>query len=140
LRRAKEWQDFHLDAAGAFRLTLHRRSRFDLAVYLAARLADDLQATALGKALDDLVKAAAESRLPDCLVCGAPLSWLPPIIITMLAERPDPSTIMSSGICPACAEATDAEILSRAEAVLRRVWPDLRVLDMSQVHPTGGRA
>ena len=140
-RRAKEWQDFHADTGGAFRLSLHRRDQFDLVAYLAARLAGNLQAAALGIALEDLVKAATEGRLPDCLICGTPLRRLPQVIVTMLPERPDPHITMASGCCPACAALTDAEIMSRAEGVLRRgAWPELRVVDTAHVSAKAGRA
>jgi hypothetical protein len=140
-RRAKEWGDFHEDTGGAFRLTLHRRSQFDIVQYLAARLAGDLQAAALDIALEVLAKAATEGGLPNCLVCGTPLARLPPIIVTMLPERSDPSAVIASGICPACAEATDAQIMATIEEVLRGgAWPELRALDMAQVSTSAGRA
>jgi hypothetical protein len=140
-RQDRGWQDFHADTGGAFRLTLHRRDRFDLVAYLAARLAGDLQAAALGIALEDLVNAAAESRLPDCLICGTPLRRLPLVIVTMLAERPDPSITMASGCCPACAEMTDAELMVAIEEVLRRgAWPELRAVDPLQISNSAGRA
>ena len=140
-RRTKEWQDFHADTGGAFRLSLYRRDRFDIVQHLAARLAGDLQAAALEIALRDLVNAKIDGRLPDCFTCGAAMSRLPEVVMVMLPERHDPSFTMASGCCPACAALTDAEIMSRAEAVLRRgAWPELRTIDMDHVHPTGGRA
>jgi hypothetical protein len=140
-RRSKEWQEFHEDTGGAFRLSLYRRDRFDLVAYLAARLTGDVQAAALGAAFECLGEAAAESRLPDCLVCGTPLRRLPPVIIVMLPERSDPSIVMATGVCPTCAAMTDAEITARAEGVLRRgAWPALRPVDPLQISDSAGRA
>jgi hypothetical protein len=124
-RRAKEWRDSHEDTGGAFRLGLYRRDRFDLAVYVAARLTGDVQAAALGAALENLVEAAAEGRLLHCLICGAPPHRLPLVIAVMVPERPDPSTVMASGFCTTCAAMNDADILARAEQVLRQgAWPE----------------
>ncbi len=139
-RRGKEWQDFHADTGGTFRLSLYRRDRLDIVRHLAARLAGDLQAAALEIALRDLVNAEIDGRLPDCLLCGAALSRLPEVVMVMLPERADPSFTMASGCCPACAALTDAEIMSRAEGVLCRAWPDLRAVDPAQMSSAAGRA
>jgi hypothetical protein len=139
-RRTKEWQDFHADTGGAFRLSLHRRDQFDLVAFFSAWLAGDLQVTALDIAYRDLAKAAAERRLPDCLACGVGLSRMPDVIAVMLAERPDPSSVMASGICPGCARMTDAEITAIVEKLLRRTWPELRVVDSAQISSAAGRA
>jgi hypothetical protein len=136
--RSRDWAEFHEDTAGVFRLSLHQRDRFDLAVYLAARLTGDVQAAALGAAFECLGEAAAESRLPDCLICGTPLRRLPPAIVVMLPERPDPSIVIASGICPTCAAMTDAEIMAIAEGMLRAgAWPNLRTIDAA-ARPAGG--
>ena len=133
--------DFHRETGGAFRLTLYRRERFDIAAFVEAWMAGDLHATALDIAYRSLAAAAANGSLPDCMACGEHLSAMPDCLCIMLAERPDPSNIMASGICPACALGSDAQITATIEGVLRRgMWPDLRVIDPAAVSPKAGRA
>ena len=133
--------DFHDDCCGFFRITIHRRDRIDFSYLAGGLLAGDVQVKALEAALRRLAAAKAAGGLPDCLVCGAPLTTVPAVVLVLLPERPDQSLVMASGCCPACERLPDAEIMARAAALLRAgAWPGLRAIDPAAIVSAGGRA
>ena len=66
---------------------------------------------------------------PLCLACDHIFTGdYPDAVVVTIPYAGDPSYAMVTGVCPACAQRDDDDLIAVARASLRQIWPSLRGL------------
>ena len=124
---------FHKRAAGLFDLTIVR-AHYDYSPAIAVAVLNWFGVTF----------AASEGEGMLCLNCDRTFSrkfcHSAFLVVAPIANAQTPEMAILTGICPACADRSDADLLVVAQHRLKGVWPDLRRLDAANLHTRGGRA
>lgn len=111
----------------------------DLPEMLAASLMGDREATRLAHLVAQAlrrIEEAPRSRAMLCAACPKRLRGGRYAIVCAVPHRDDPREALTLGVCRRCATRHDA-IVQKAGQALKRVWPDLRAID---IHPGRGHA
>ena len=128
----------HREAGGATVMHLVRPQEFSR--LLPAALAGDREAAAVLEVvhqLFDRMRNAPPDDPMQCCVCRAALNVTEFSLAIMLPLRTDPTCAMGIGICESCGPDL-AAVGEKATASLRKIWPSLRTIEITNV--TGGRA
>ena len=126
------------EAGGVLRLQVIRRS--DLPGLALDALAGDAEAAELLRQAQDTAAAIEAAPRHRLMLCGSCPRGLRDRKYAVVLARPgcdDPTMALAMAICLRCGP-TPGAIQAAARVALRRIWPDLRDLQVS--HPEGGRA
>lgn len=131
-------QRLHVEAAGV--LAVHVVQPADIPAILGFALAGDPQATRLATMLSQTLRGIQEAPRSRPMLCGScprPLRTGRFAIVLTMPDRDNPSQGMALAICERCGS-TDAVIRQRATVALRRLWPNVRPITVTD--PVGGHA
>jgi hypothetical protein len=135
------FERFHDEAAGLIDVRIARTDQFPF-LTLLAELGEPVP-MAFVTALKMLRRRIKRLEKPLCASCDFTFyPKRPPAGVLILLPATDAvSQLIAAGICPGCAEKTDAEIVEGfARFAKMKLWPDLRVIDAVHVARDGGRA
>lgn len=109
---------------------------------LASAVMGDSEATALLQAVTQAaarIKQAPPRTPALCMCCPRPVKRVTAATVFGVAvpASPNPSGAVGFVFCDRCG-ADRASLLTKAAEGLRRIWPDLRCVEIT--HPEGGRA
>jgi hypothetical protein len=131
-------QNLHAEAGGAICLNLY--SRAGLAHLLGEALAGDDAAFRQLLAVDEFARHA-ERTVTRCATCDRRLGArnVPEIVAIAYAHRDDANGALILGVCERCCAKfkIDQAVRGAVIGVLRRIWPDLRPIEIAAV---GSRA
>lgn len=126
------------EAAGVIRMEIVQPA--DLPELMLAALGGDAEAASVMKWVSRTaarIEVGHGTRKPMlCASCPRPLRPGRCALVIVIPARDDASAGLSLAVCRHCATTRD-QVKRKATVGLRRIWPDLRAVD---VHPTAGRA
>ena len=127
------------ESGGLLSLRVFRQD--DMPDLVAHARAGNAEAFMLAEALCGALQAISNAPRKAPMICGCcPRSFPkhPFSIVLALPEVDTPMTGLSVGICKCCATEPE-DIRDKAVIALRKLFPDLRPVDLGHVHQ-GGRA
>jgi len=128
---AEAIREVHREAAGV--LGVHFVRSEDAPALLVDSMLGDAHAIQLMRAVVGCLHAirTAPKRTPTlCLACPRPIRKPDGAVFCVaIPDRPDASQGVGSALCLRCAAAPDRN--DRAYAALRRIWPDLRPIEVT---------
>lgn len=126
------------EAAGAIRMEIVQPA--DVPELMLAALGGNAEAASVMRWVSQTaagIEAGHSSPKPMlCASCPRPLRPGRCALVIVIPARDDASLGMTLAVCRHCATTRD-QVKRKATVGLRRIWPDLRSVD---VHPTAGRA